>query len=142
MFYKTFIKNITKCPFCNLEDNEILKENKHARLILAKAPYTKDHLLVVPKRHAITLKELTKQEKESVDSLVNLAMTKIQKQYHDASILYIEGNMKKIGKSIEHIHYHIIPKLIIGAINIDLRKRKVLFGKEYLTAVKNIKKII
>jgi len=140
MLYSNYLKGVRKCPFCALNKNEIIKENKSAMLILAKAPYTKDHLIIVPKRHVLFLEALTKREKEDVDNLVYFAMRKIHNKYGDASILYREGNKKKIGKSIDHIHYHIIPNLRIGAVDINLNKRIILDEKDYLKLIEKMKK--
>jgi histidine triad (HIT) family protein len=140
MLYQDYLKGLRECPFCKIKNEEILKDNKNAILILSKAPYTKDHLLVVPKRHVLFLADLTKEEEKDIDALVYFAMKKMHKKYHDVSILYREGNKKKIGKSIDHIHYHIIPNLMIGAIDINFNKRKILTEADYLKLVKEIKK--
>jgi histidine triad (HIT) family protein len=140
MYYQDYLKGVRKCPFCFLNKEEILKENKNAMLILSKAPYTKDHLLVVPKRHVLFLGDLKKEERVDVDNLVEFAMKKMHKKYGNVSILYREGEKKKVGKSIDHIHYHIIPNLMIGAINADLRKREILDEEDYLKIVKDMKK--
>jgi len=44
--------------------DEIIRQNKYAILTLAKAPYTKNHLLVVPKKHVLKLNSLSEKEKK------------------------------------------------------------------------------
>ena len=140
MFYQNYLKSVRKCPFCSLSRAEILKENKNAVIIPAKAPYTKDHLLVVPKKHILSFKDMTLEEEKDLDKLVDFAMRKIHKKYRDVSILYREGDMKKVGKSIDHVHYHIIPNLKIGAIDINLKKRIILEDRDYLKLVEKMKR--
>ena len=66
MLYKEYLKKLKTCPFCCLNKNEIIKQNKYAILTLSKAPYTKDHLLVVPKKHSLKLDNLTTKEKIAI----------------------------------------------------------------------------
>ena len=61
MLYTKYLKTMRICPFCNLTKEEKLKQNKNAILTIAKAPYTKDHLLVVPKKHVIKFNSLTQE---------------------------------------------------------------------------------
>ena len=128
------------CPFCTLKKSEILKSNKHANLILAKSPYTKDHLLVIPKKHKMKLSSLTKYEKEDVEKLIYFGMKKLHKKYKNVSVLYKEGKRKEIGKSIDHLHYHLIPNLAIGACDINNRTRKIYSDEEYLKKINEVKK--
>ena len=67
-------------------------------------------------------------------------MKKLYKKYGSVSILFRQGDKKEIGKSIDHIHYHLIPKIKIGAHNINGNKRRIYSDKEYLTKIKEIKR--
>jgi len=138
MLYDIFLKKPRPCPFCNLTKDEILKSNKSAILTLARAPYTKDHLLVTPKKHHLTIKSLSKKEKEDIEKLILYGLKKVHNKHKNVSILYREGNKKEIGKSVNHLHVHIIPKLQIGAGK--LSKRKIFSEKEYVEKIKKIKK--
>ncbi len=142
MKYKKFLKLLKICPFCNLEKDEIIKENNSARLILAKAPYQKDHLLVVPKKHVLTFNELNRKELSDVFGLVIFAQKILNKNYKNLSILYREGDKKKIGKSIDHFHFNLIPNEQIGSISINKKNRNVLSEKEYLIRTKEIRRKI
>lgn len=138
MMYDDYLKTLDKCPFCNLKKQEIVRENKFARVILAKAPYHKDHLLVVPKRHVIKISQLKNNELEEISSLVFWAGKKLEKKHHNLSILYREGNKKKIGKSIDHFHVNLIPDEMIGSIEVNKNGRKVLSEKEYIKRTKEL----
>ena len=142
MFYEDYLKKMDSCPFCNLEEKEVLKENESASLILAKAPYTKDHLLVIPKKHALSLEHYSEKEKEDIDKLINFARKSIRKKYHNVSILYREGDKKIVGKSIDHIHTHIIPNMMIGAVDINAHKRKILSEENYLKLIEEARKLL
>ena len=70
MLYQKYLKTLKICPFCNLTKDEILRQNKYAILTLSKAPYTKDHLLVVSKKHVIKFNSLTQKQKDEFEKLI------------------------------------------------------------------------
>ena len=141
MLYNKFLKKNRKCPFCHLTNQEVIKQNKYAILTLARAPYTKDHLLVIPKKHVLKINKLSKKQKDAIESLVYYSMKKLHKKYKNVTVLYREGNKKEIGKSINHVHYHIIPDMKIGALNIcRVNSRKFLSEENYVGKIKDFKK--
>lgn len=139
MIYEKWLKkNKGYCPFCNLKESEIIKKEEDIFLIIAKAPYTKDHLLIVPKEHKTKISQLTNSELNNLNKLVSFAFKKMSKIYQDVSILYREG--EKIGKSIDHLHVHIIPKMKIGTLKKESSQRKMLSDKKYLKELEIVKK--
>jgi len=139
MLYSKFLKENKSCPFCRLKKEEIIKENKYAMMILSRARYTKDHLLIIPKRHRSKIKDLGFVEKKSIGKLVLFGLDALHKKHKNVSIAYREGNMKEVGKSISHLHIHLVPHLQIGPYNIDGRKRKIMSDKLYLKKTKELK---
>jgi len=129
-----------QCPFCYLEKQEIIKENKNAILTIARAPYTKDHLLVIPKKHKIKLNSLSKKEKENIEGLIYYGMKKLHKYYKNVTILYREGNKKEVAKSVDHLHYHLIPDIKIGSKDKNCKNRKIFSKEESILTVNELKK--
>ena len=140
MLYEKFLKKHRECPFCNLNEEEILKQNKYAILTLARAPYIKGHLLVVPKKHVLKINKLSKKQKDAVEKLIYYGMKKLHKKYKNVTVLYREGNKKEVGKSINHVHYHLIPELQIGAQEKFWKNRKILDEENYIKRIKELKK--
>tara|TARA_Y100000310_G_scaffold307462_1_gene349556 strand:- start:1020 stop:1448 length:429 start_codon:yes stop_codon:yes gene_type:complete len=140
MLYEKYLKEKHPCPFCCLMKEEILKQNKYAILTLAKAPYTKDHLLVVPKKHYTRFNSMAKTQRDAVENLVAYALKKLHKKHKNVTVLYREGNLKQVGKSISHLHYHIIPNMVIGAYDINWKKRKIYSEEKYVKEIKKMKK--
>ena len=97
MLYTKYLKTLKTCPFCNLTKDEILRQNKYAILTLAKAPYTKDHLLVVPKKHVVKFNSLTQEQKDAVERLVCYGLKKLHKKHKNVTVLYREGNKDEVG---------------------------------------------
>lgn len=140
MKYLDFVKNLKECPFCNLKKEEILKENNNAIIILAKAPYTENHLIVIPKKHVLEIASISKEQKESFEEIVSYGLKKLREKYDCVSILYREGDGKDTGKSISHAHYNLIPKMKILPKGIDPANREIYPDKEYLEKTKDAKK--
>lgn len=141
MIYDEWLKkNKDFCPFCNLKKEEILKQNKSFYLVLARAPYIKDHLLIVPKKHKTRISELTNEEFKLMNKLLFYSFKKLNKVYEDVSILYREGDKETINKSIDHMHIHLIPKIKIGSIRYDKTPRKRFEDEEYIREIQKAKK--
>ena len=139
MLYKKYLKNMKVCPFCKLSKDEIVRQNNLAILTMAKAPYAKDHLLVVPKRHVMKLNKMTNNEKDAVEKLVYYGMRKLHKKHENVSVLYKEGRKEEVGKSIDHLHYHLIPELQIGSNKINWKTRTLQSDDSYRNMIKRFK---
>ncbi|MFQ3548035.1 MAG: HIT domain-containing protein [Termitinemataceae bacterium] len=73
-------------------------------------PYNPGHLLVYPNRHVKDIRELTLAEILSINSILRLALTVLDREYQPSGY-NIGCNMGlNAGASIEHLHYHIIPR--------------------------------
>jgi diadenosine tetraphosphate (Ap4A) HIT family hydrolase len=128
MLYAEFLKTITKCPFCNTK-NRTIQENEHAFLTYALAPYSPYHLLVLPKRHIETFLELTDTETRDIEKLLRTGARLLELLGQtDYSILVRNGN--NIGKSITHLHFHIVPNITIGSREHGGNERRVLTSTE------------
>ncbi len=116
MLYTDFLKNITNCQFCDFDENKIIKRNKDAFLIFPIAPYCKHHLLVIPDRHVECFEDLNNEEKESIDSLLNNAVKLLKVLGHGGYTILIRSG-ENIGKTVKHLHYHIVPSMDFGISN-------------------------
>ena len=139
MKYNDYLKTIVECPFCSIVPEEILKKNKFAKVILAKAPYNKDHLLVIPNSHKTKISELNSNEKKAIFELVLWAQMQLEKYHNNISILYREGNKEKIGKSVDHMHVNLIPNSQIGSVSINAKDRSILNEERYLKLTREAK---
>ena len=140
MLYEKFLKKNHSCPFCHMVDGEIIKQNKYAILTLARAPYTKDHLIIIPKKHVLKINKLSKKQKDAIESLVYYAMKKLHKKYKNVTLLYREGNKKEVGKSVNHVHYHLIPNLQIGAQEKYWKNRTIWNEEDYTKRIQKFSK--
>lgn len=117
----TYIKKKNKdkvCIFCaggkrkgSLSKRLVLKQTKHAYVILNKYPYISGHLMVVPKRHVANLENLTAAEGQEIFELTQQAI-RVAKKVIKPHGLNIGVNLgRSAGAGItKHIHYHIVPR--------------------------------
>lgn len=143
MLYKDYLKQVTGCSFCKKDEfsGQIIIENETAALLACLAPYQKHHLLIIPKRHLEKILELSPEEISDINELQNLAIKILYDlNYENMSVLVREG--ENIGKTVKHLHYHIIPDIAIGAIGVDMGKRAVATKEEILEILREAREII
>lgn len=119
--YEDVVKNFEKghfCPFCNEKQQDMLENKKYFYVIPARAQYCEDHILIVPKRHVCLLKSLSDEELKQMLSLINKWDKKLRKYHKNISLLLRDGLSKeKIWKSVNHLHFHLIPDHIVYVMN-------------------------
>lgn len=73
-------------------------------------PYNPGHLLVFPERHVNDLRALLPAERAALDAAIALSLDVLDREYGPAG--YNVGcNMGLVaGASIDHLHYHVIPR--------------------------------
>lgn len=102
------------CPFCNEKKEDMLEVKKYFYVIPARSPYANDHILIVPKRHVCLLKALNHEEITQMFQLVEKWDKKLRKYHKNISLLLRDGLSKeKIWKSVNHLHFHLIPDHIV-----------------------------
>jgi ATP adenylyltransferase len=73
-------------------------------------PYNPGHLLVFPERHIVDLRELNSSERNAMDVIIDRALDVLDAEFHPAGY-NIGCNMGLVaGASIDHLHWHIIPR--------------------------------
>ena len=132
MEYSEYRSQLTSCPFCN--DTQILWEDNNFYVTLARAPYIKDHILIIPKKHVIFLNELTQEEQHQLWDIVNKRNNILLKHYNGTSILLRDSHENGTsGKSIGHLHAHIVPDCWIGALTGDNGDDRHFFEEDEFT---------
>lgn len=102
------------CIFCKIIAKQIpnytVYADEHALAFLDIFPHAKGHTVVVPKRHAETVYEMTEGELSALILATQRTMQRIQE------VLKPEGfnvgwNHGKIGgQAVAHMHMHILPR--------------------------------
>ena len=95
--YEDVVKKFEKdhfCPFCNENKKDILENRKHFYVVAARSPYTKDHILIVSKRHVCLLKDLEHKEQMQMFELIVKWDKKLRKYHKNISLLLRDGLSK------------------------------------------------
>lgn len=98
------------CIFCNLKRKKS-EENKFAFAIKDNFPVTKDHHLVIPKRHVADYFDLEQSEINSVNKILFSLKDKLQKKDKKITGFNIGINSGlSAGQTVFHCHIHLIPR--------------------------------
>ena len=144
MKYITAIKKLEKehiCPFCHEKPETMLQIGKYFFVIPARAPYSKHHLLIVPKRHVNLLTTLSHEEVKEMNKLVDTRAKKLHTKHKDVNLLLRDGLVKdhNSNKSVNHLHFHLLPDIKVH-INQTPGGRERMEDKEYIKLTQTIKK--
>lgn len=100
------------CPFCRLNKSRIVLENEFSAAFLDAFPVVDGHMLVVPKRHVISLFELTENEQQAVWKLVAQVRAKLIEEHKPDGFNVGINDGLAAGQTVLHAHVHVIPRRI------------------------------
>ena len=99
------------CLFCNIKESGVAHENHFAYASFDSYPVSKDHCLIIPKRHIGDYFDLSKKELIACDELIKIVKSEILKKDQTVKGFNIGTNIGKVsGQSIFHCHIHLIPR--------------------------------
>ena len=99
------------CLFCNINESGVAHENDFAYASFDSYPVSKDHCLIIPKRHIKDYFELSKEELIACDKLVKIVKDEITNKDQSVKGFNLGTNIGKVsGQSILHCHFHLIPR--------------------------------
>ena len=109
----TLMKETTysKCPFCFLSaDVDIVCEMQTCVAFYDKYPVSPGHTLIIPKRHVSSYFDLSPQERQDMDTMLQYVKQILDKQYHpDGYNIGVNVN-EAAGQTVFHVHMHLIPR--------------------------------
>ena len=120
MRYDDYLLKVLKdeCPFCDINKDYIVEKWKYFNVILSRAPYVKDHVLIVPHRHIIRMREITTEERWTLFPLIDKWMKKMEKVHEEVNLLLRDWVANwMVWKSIDHLHFHIVPGVPVYSTN-------------------------
>jgi diadenosine tetraphosphate (Ap4A) HIT family hydrolase len=110
-YYGDIWTTVGKCVFCDLRDKYIVYEEAGVVLTVALFPYIDGNLMIVPRRHVKSAKELTPAEWETIRKLMYIAKKIIRKVHNLKDILYaLRDGGDNVNSTVQdHFHMHCIP---------------------------------
>jgi diadenosine tetraphosphate (Ap4A) HIT family hydrolase len=88
----------------------VVAENDLAAALRDKEPASRGHTLVVPKRHCARFFELTAAEVAACFALLSQQHEKLLAEFHPDGFNVGVNDGAAAGQSIEHTHWHLIPR--------------------------------
>ncbi len=111
----------TNCPYCNIDDYEIIAQNEYGAIIPEFKPLSKGHCVIVPLRHVSSFFDITDKERKSLVTLLELARNELQIRHHPEGFHIGFNDGSVFGDSSEHLHIHIIPRYKDQTLKLDER---------------------
>tara|TARA_B100001778_G_scaffold269726_1_gene231381 strand:+ start:139 stop:537 length:399 start_codon:yes stop_codon:yes gene_type:complete len=125
------------CLFCNIKESGVAHENDFAYASFDSYPVSKDHCLIIPKRHIKDYFELSKEELIACDKLVKIVKDEITNKDQSVKGFNLGTNIGKVsGQSIFHCHFHLIPRREGDVENPQGGVRSVIPSKQHYTRKK------
>ena len=97
------------CIFCHVKDT-VLAESELSVAVLDSFPVSKGHALIVPRRHAVTIWEMTPDEYADAFMLVREVKEVLQKKFEPQGFNVGVNCGEAAGQSVFHAHIHVIPR--------------------------------
>ena len=97
------------CIFCG-HDRSILAQTELSFALLDGFPVSNGHALVVPKRHVVSIWEMTKEEYADAFDLVRQVRDILQEKFEPQGFNIGVNCGEAAGQSVFHAHIHIIPR--------------------------------
>ena len=100
-----------ECRFCRPKKRETLASNEYALVLIDTYPVVEGHCLIVPRRHAPTLFDLTPAEAAAIQVLVQDARAMLMAEDPTITGFNLGTNAgRSAGQSVFHCHYHLFPR--------------------------------
>ena len=99
------------CLFCDIKKSRCAHENKLAYASYDSYPVSEHHCLVIPKRHIKDYFDLTNEELLACNDLIKIVKNEIVNKDETVKGFNLGTNIGKVsGQSINHCHFHLIPR--------------------------------
>ena len=109
--------------FCMIVDGAIpsyvIHEDDLFLIILDRYPWTKGHSLIVLKRHAESIYDLTDVESRRLMELVMMMSRRLKRALNPDGLNVMQNNGAAAGQSVSHFHTHLIPRNIDDGVIIN-----------------------
>ena len=120
------------CLFCNVKESGVVYENDLAYASYDSYPVSKDHCLIIPKRHIKDYFSLSQNELIACDELIKIVKNEIINKDQSVKGFNIGTNIgKDSGQSIFHCHIHLIPRRAGDVENPQGGVRSVIPSKQH-----------
>ncbi|HEU4914236.1 MAG TPA: deaminase [Candidatus Saccharimonadales bacterium] len=110
-YYGKIWTSVGKCVFCDLREKYVVMEENGMVMTVALFAYIDGNVMIMPRRHVKSVKELTSEEWQTARKMMYVAKKMIRKIYGIKGIQYIvrDGGIEAQSTVSDHLHIHVIP---------------------------------
>ncbi len=100
---------MSNCGLCVAydEDYRVVFRNEKAVSVVITNPYNAGHLMILPRRHVLSLDELTADESRAVNEILSQSQKRLTEVFPDSPPVF--GMNMGVHSTQEHIHYQMLP---------------------------------
>ena len=98
------------CPFCKLPAADIVHHSEHLRAIRDRFPISLGHTLLLPRRHVVSLFDLSIVEWVELGLLLNEARAALQAELQPDGFNIGINDGVAAGQTVMHLHVHLVPR--------------------------------
>ncbi|WP_063624580.1 HIT family protein [Amycolatopsis orientalis] len=103
----------TDCIFCRFHDpeiNTIMIDGTTAYVRVDNFPAARGHVEIIPKRHVESYFDLTRDEHTEIHDLAKQIRQQLDEQYRPDGYTIGVNEGRAAGRTIDHLHLHVIPR--------------------------------
>ena len=125
------------CVFCGIVSGQLessmVAEDAYAVAFMDKGQTNAGHVLVVPRRHAAELGDLSEEEAANVFRLVHRVASALPKSgircegYHLS-----QANGVAAGQEVFHAHFHLVPRFPGDSVRLSIDPNRPKYSREEL----------
>jgi histidine triad (HIT) family protein len=112
------------CIFCKLANKEIptniVYEDEDFIAMLDISQTTKGHTLVVPKKHAENILEMSPEDCQKAFKVVKIVTDLLNEKLSPKGFNILNNNGVAAGQTVFHFHIHIIPRYENDGVSIEM----------------------
>ncbi len=127
------------CIFCKIISGAIpcqrVYEDQRVLAFLDIGPLSPGHTLVIPKRHATTLDELSDEDAAACGRVLPKLARAIRSVTGIADCNILQNNGKLAHQAVGHVHFHIIPRSNTQGLEIRWPAGKLQDGEQLTASV-------
>lgn len=108
------------CVFCAIAAGEIpsfkIYEDELSMAYLDINPFSRGHVLVIPKEHTSCLLDTSDEVLAGLISRVKQIAAHVQKELPCDGFNILQNNGEAAGQTVHHLHFHIVPRFSSDAV--------------------------
>jgi diadenosine tetraphosphate (Ap4A) HIT family hydrolase len=108
-YYDGIWQNVGKCVFCDLKSKYIFREENGVVMTVPLFAYIDGHMMIIPRRHVRSVKELKNSEWETVRKFMYLGKKLARDVHGIKAVQFIQKEGAAAQGTVEHIHFHCVP---------------------------------